>query len=118
MLSQCSFSDRRWLFRLYLFFLWQVKDEEKHKVYSTHVDVVMSADSEVTTSSSSLSISDGAQRREVDLPGVKIHTASVSTVSDADETVRNIGSTNILGDNLGECTLAVVDGVVKGVSFF
>ncbi|KAL8581161.1 hypothetical protein ACOMHN_033608 [Nucella lapillus] len=94
----------------------KVKDEEKHKVYSTHVDVMMSSDGDEASGSSFSLISDGAMRREVDLHGVRIHTASVSTVSDADETVRNIGSTNILGDSLGECTLAVVDGVVKDLS--
>ena len=88
----------------------QVKDESKHKVYSTHVDVVMSSNENYP----SLPHTGSSCRREVHLPGVKIHTASVSTVRDADETVRNIGSTNILGDGLGECTLAVVDGVVQG----
>ncbi|XP_076448867.1 serine/threonine-protein phosphatase 4 regulatory subunit 1-like isoform X2 [Babylonia areolata] len=94
----------------------KVKDEEKHKVYSTHVDVVMSSDSEDASASSFTQISEGALRRDMDLHGVRIHTASVSTVSDTDETVRNIGSTNILGDSMGECTLAVVDGVVKDLS--
>lgn len=93
-------------------FLLQVTDEEKQKVYSTQVDVVMSSDE--NSPSSLPELSDSSCRREGDLPGVKIHTASVNTVRDANETVRNIGSTNILGDSLGECTLAVVDGVVKG----
>lgn len=58
------------------------------------------------------------QRKEIELSGVKIHTASVSTVSDADEeTVSNIGSTHVLGQNMGEPTLAVVDGVVQGLWF-
>ena len=87
-------------------------DEEKNKVYSTHIDVVMSSNE--NSPSSLPQLSGGSACREMDLPGVRIHTASVSTVRDANETVRNIGSTNVLGDSLGECTLAVVDGVVKG----
>lgn len=42
-------------------------------------------------------------------PGVRIHTASISTVSE--ESVSNIGSTHVLGQNLNE----VMDGVVHGM---
>lgn len=41
--------------------------------------------------------------------GVRIHTASISTVSE--ESVSNIGSTHVLGQNLNE----VMDGVVHGM---
>lgn len=42
--------------------------------------------------------------------GVRIHTASISTVSE--ESVSNIGSTHVLGQNLNE----VMDGVVHDMS--
>lgn len=46
---------------------------------------------------------------------VQIHTASVSTVTDAsEETVTHIGSTHVLGHQLSETTLTIVDGVVQG----
>nr|KAG5712972.1 hypothetical protein BaRGS_021766 [Batillaria attramentaria] len=92
-----------------------VKDGEKHKVYKTHMDVVVSP-SDTSHSGSVTQVTDGSsvQRRDMELGGVTIHTASVSTVSDADEeTVDNIGSTHVLGHSLGQPTLAVVDGVVK-----
>lgn len=46
--------------------------------------------------------------------GVRIHTANINTVSE--ESVNNIGSTHVLGQNLNE----VMDGVVHGrlISFF
>ncbi|KAK7505661.1 hypothetical protein BaRGS_00002932, partial [Batillaria attramentaria] len=93
----------------------KVKDGEKHKVYKTHMDVVVSP-SDTSHSGSVTQVTDGSsvQRRDMELGGVTIHTASVSTVSDADEeTVDNIGSTHVLGHSLGQPTLAVVDGVVK-----
>jgi hypothetical protein len=41
--------------------------------------------------------------------GVKIHTASVSTVSDTEETVSNLGSTSVIGlDPLAECESLVL----------
>ncbi|KAK7114611.1 serine/threonine-protein phosphatase 4 regulatory subunit 1-like [Littorina saxatilis] len=79
----------------------KVKDEEKHKVYSTHVDVIMSSDAD-DTSSGLHEMSGGTSHRDLDLQGVRIHTASVSTVSDSEEIVRNIGSTNVLSDSFGE----------------
>ncbi|XP_064640265.1 serine/threonine-protein phosphatase 4 regulatory subunit 1-like isoform X2 [Lineus longissimus] len=48
---------------------------------------------------------------------VQIHTASVSTVTDAsEETVTHIGSTHVLGHQLSETTLTIVDGVVQDVN--
>ncbi|PVD20606.1 hypothetical protein C0Q70_18762 [Pomacea canaliculata] len=96
----------------------KVKDEDKHKVYSTHVDVIMTSNTVAGSPLSQLPHDVGSvQRKEIELSGVKIHTASVSTVSDADEeTVSNIGSTHVLGQNMGEPTLAVVDGVVQDLS--
>lgn len=46
--------------------------------------------------------------------GVRIHTANINTVSE--ESVNNIGSTHVLGQNLNE----VMDGIVHGrlISFF
>ena len=81
-----------------------MKDDAKHKVYSTHMDVVMEDSTSNASSSSLTQLADGSQRRDVQVGGVKIHTASVSTVSDADEMVSNLGSTSIIGvDPLAEC---------------
>ncbi len=45
----------------------------------------------------------------------KIHTASVSTVSEGvEEYAANIGSTHILGHNVSQTTMAIKDGVVTG----
>lgn len=72
--------------------------------------------SSLTDKSQLLVKGDGVQEKEMDLCGIKIHTARVSTVSDADEeTVSNIGSTHVLGHSVSEPTLAVVDGIVQGM---
>lgn len=92
----------------------QVKDEDHHKLYSTHMDVLMSKEDSstpghVTSTSSITQLADGSQRREVEVGGVKIHTASVSTVSDTEETVSNLGSTSVIGlDPLAECESLVL----------
>ena len=44
---------------------------------------------------------------------IKIHTASVSMVTDTTETVANIGSTHVLGHQLNETTMSVVNGVLQ-----
>ncbi len=43
-----------------------------------------------------------------------VHMASVSVVTDAHETVANIGSTHVLGQALSETTMTVINGVVRG----
>ena len=45
---------------------------------------------------------------------VKIHTASVNTFIEEGETVDNIGSTHILGEQINDVPMAVVDGIAKG----
>jgi len=92
------------------------KVEDSNKVYSSEMSVNISSGAKshrpnpsVTSMSSSSSVTQGS--------GVRIHTASVSTVSDApDETVANIGSTHVLGQHLGQQHLAIVDGVVQDMS--
>lgn len=42
---------------------------------------------------------------------VLIHTASVNTVSDTHETVDNIGSTHVLGHQLNESSMTMLDGI-------
>ncbi|XP_041375739.1 serine/threonine-protein phosphatase 4 regulatory subunit 1-like isoform X3 [Gigantopelta aegis] len=49
---------------------------------------------------------------------VKIHTASVSTFSEEGETVDNIGSTHILGQQINDVPMAVVDGIAQDKDCF
>lgn len=44
----------------------------------------------------------------------KFYTASVSTFAEEGETVDNIGSTHVIGQNLNETTMTVIDGIVQG----
>lgn len=105
----------------------KVKDDESKKVYASEMSVSISGPSKntiesVTDTLSSFTFGDSMSSStsslmtaQVEKSGVRIHTASVSTVSDvADETVSNIGSTHVLGQHLGEQHLAIVDGVVQG----
>ena len=43
-----------------------------------------------------------------------IHTANVSTVSEATEEIVNIGSMHVLGHQANQHTMTVVNGVVQG----
>ncbi|XP_005112857.1 serine/threonine-protein phosphatase 4 regulatory subunit 1 isoform X2 [Aplysia californica] len=113
----------------------KVKDEDTKKVYASEMNVNISSggarshsnsftdslsgfalgDSMSSSSSSSSALS--LVQSEVEKSGVRIHTASVSTVSDApDEMVSHIGSTHVLGQHLGQQHLAIVDGVVQDMS--
>lgn len=109
----------------------KVKDEESKKVYASEMSVSISGSTtrsvadQVTDAFSDLALGDSISMSssasssyitsEVEKSGVRIHTASVSTVSDVpDETVAHIGSTHVLGQHLGEQHLAVVGGVVQG----
>lgn len=104
----------------------KVKDDDSKKVYASEMNVSISSNFSDGTSALSDSLSQidlGTSSSlicsnissEEDRTGVRIHTASVSTVSDAaDEMVSNIGSTHVLGQHFGEQHLAVVDGVVQG----
>ena len=56
----------------------------------------------------------GEPNRDGSQEETTIHTASLNTVSDAPETVTNIGSTHVLGQHLNETTMTVVNGVVQG----
>ncbi|BFZ19203.1 hypothetical protein BsWGS_22242 [Bradybaena similaris] len=106
----------------------KVKDDESRKVYASEMSVSISGPSKnaiesVTDTLSSFTFGDNMSSStssltaQVEKSGVRIHTASVSTVSDvADETVSNIGSTHVLGQHLGEQHLAIVDGVVQDLS--
>ncbi|CAG5116481.1 unnamed protein product, partial [Candidula unifasciata] len=106
----------------------KVKDDESKKVYASEMSVSISGSSgnveSVTDTLSRFSFGDSVSlspsslvTTEVEKSGVRIHTASVSTVSDvADETVSNIGSTHVLGQHLGEQHLAIVDGIVQDLS--
>lgn len=47
----------------------------------------------------------------------KFFTASVSTVAEEGETVDNIGSTHVIGQNLNETTMTVIDGIVQDSTF-
>lgn len=107
----------------------KVKDEDSKKVYASEINVSISGSlkaraDNVIDSLSGLSLGSSITQSfsnssyatsEIEKSGVRIHTASVSTVSDvADETVAHIGSTHVLGQHLGEQHLAIVDGVVQG----
>ena len=115
----------------------KVNDDESNKVYASEMNVSISDSSSlvassssggvVTTPTSSPSSSDSRSSSlvssvmsshamsDIEKSGVRIHTASVSTVSDAaEETVAHIGSTHVLGQHLGEQHLAIVDGIVQG----
>ena len=91
----------------------KVQDEDSKKVYSSEMNVNISTDGSSQASCSGASSS--VIQSETENSGVRIHTASVSTVSDApNEMVSNIGSTHVLGQHLGQQHLAIVDGVVQG----
>ncbi|CAL1530665.1 unnamed protein product [Lymnaea stagnalis] len=109
----------------------KVKDEDAKKVYASEMNVSISGSFKSRTDSlinsvSGLSLGNSMTpsisnssyvTSEVEKSGVRIHTASVSTVSDvADETVSHIGSTHVLGHHLGEQHLAIVNGVVQDLS--
>uniref|UniRef100_A0A2C9JIK6 Uncharacterized protein n=1 Tax=Biomphalaria glabrata TaxID=6526 RepID=A0A2C9JIK6_BIOGL len=109
----------------------KVKDEDSKKVYASEMNVSISGSlkprvDSVVDSLSGLSLhnsliqsctSSSFVTSDVEKSGVRIHTASVSTVSDiADETVAHFGSTHVLGQHLGEQHLAIVDGVVQDLS--
>ncbi|GFR82145.1 serine/threonine-protein phosphatase 4 regulatory subunit 1, partial [Elysia marginata] len=117
----------------------KVKDDDSNKVYASEMNVsisdssprVPSIDSLVSASSSLPSTSASDTRSssltssvlssysmaDIEKGGVRIHTASVSTVSDAaEETVAHIGSTHVLGQHLGEQHLTIVDGIVQDMS--
>ncbi|XP_046359884.1 serine/threonine-protein phosphatase 4 regulatory subunit 1-like isoform X1 [Haliotis rufescens] len=98
----------------------KVQDDDK-KVYATEMNVAVSARGleDVSTSIAQMHASEKAtpvvQTTAVEQAGVKIHTASVSTVSEA-ETVSHIGSTHVIGQQINEVPMAVVDGVVQDLS--
>ncbi|KAK3765828.1 hypothetical protein RRG08_026297 [Elysia crispata] len=116
----------------------KVKDDDNNKVYASEMNVSISDsssaapsnDSLVTVSSSSPTSSSDSRSSSLtssvlsshamsdfEKCGVRIHTASVSTVSDAaEETVAHIGSTHVLGQHLGEQHLTIVDGIVQDMS--
>ncbi|KAH9504961.1 Serine/threonine-protein phosphatase 4 regulatory subunit 1 [Bulinus truncatus] len=109
----------------------KVKDEDSKKIYSSEMNVSISGSlkprvDSVTDSLSGLSLHNSniqtslhssVVTSDVERSGVRIHTASVSTVSDiADETVSHIGSTHVIGQHLGEQHLAIVGGVVQDLS--
>lgn len=85
----------------------KVKDSTQCKVFSTEVDVSVTKNEEL---GNQVVVSS----EEEQSGNVRIHTASVSTVSDESENVANIGSTHVIGQNINESTLAVVNGVVQG----
>jgi hypothetical protein len=112
-------------------------DERTHQVYSTEMNV--SVDDGTFSSRSTMEaikaiaagLKDthiGSERSVLVIPSkpargeeaasaelVQIHTASVSTVTDTtEEMVTHIGSTHVLGHQLSETTLTIVDGVVQG----
>ncbi|XP_055955388.1 serine/threonine-protein phosphatase 4 regulatory subunit 1-like isoform X3 [Patella vulgata] len=89
----------------------RVKDEENHKVYSSQMNVFISEKG--VTKEECVSVSDDSSLCSDE--GVKIHMASVSTVGESSETVDNIGSTHVIGQQINESTLAVMDGVVQDV---
>ncbi|XP_013391161.1 serine/threonine-protein phosphatase 4 regulatory subunit 1-like isoform X1 [Lingula anatina] len=86
----------------------KVVDPVQHKVFSSKMDVEV--DSSPTPSSSGdgdLELSDEGE--------VKIHTASVNLVSaEEPEETDYIGSMHVIGQNLNESTMAVINGVVQG----
>ncbi|XP_067652589.1 serine/threonine-protein phosphatase 4 regulatory subunit 1-like isoform X1 [Haliotis asinina] len=98
----------------------KVQDDDK-KVYATEMNVAVSSRGleDVSTSIAQMHVSEKAtpvvQTTAVEQAGVKIHTASVSTVSEA-ETVSHIGSTHVIGQQINEVPMAVVDGVVQDLS--
>ncbi|XP_023933184.1 serine/threonine-protein phosphatase 4 regulatory subunit 1-like, partial [Lingula anatina] len=88
----------------------KVVDPVQHKVFSSKMDVEV--DSSPTPSSSGdgdLELSDEGE--------VKIHTASVNLVSaEEPEETDYIGSMHVIGQNLNESTMAVINGVVQDVN--
>ena len=97
----------------------KVKDEEANKVYASAMNVNILSDSSSSAQKDTIlesnSTSSNMIQSDSEKSGVRIHTASVSTVSEGpNETVSNIGSTHVLGQNLGQQHLAIVDGVVQG----
>lgn len=103
----------------------KVKDKEHHKVYASEMNVQVSGDTETNTNLSD-SMSDLTVCDKLDNPvinvnrsesvseeeGLKIHKASVSSVSETDDTLR----TSVVGQN--ENTLTVIDGVVQGIAIY
>ncbi|ESO91001.1 hypothetical protein LOTGIDRAFT_122480 [Lottia gigantea] len=90
----------------------RVKDEDKRKVYSSQMNVVI--DDKGVSKQEIASVSDDSSSYDND--GVKIHMASVNTVGESSEMVDNIGSTHVLGQQINEATLAVMNGVVQDIS--
>ena len=103
----------------------RVKDEEHHKVYASEMNVQVSGERDVNSNLSD-SMSDLTICDKLDNPvintnrsesvseeeGLLIHKASVSTVSETDNTFNSGVSTSVAGQN--ENTLTVIDGVVQG----
>ncbi|RUS92186.1 hypothetical protein EGW08_000039, partial [Elysia chlorotica] len=112
----------------------KMKDDDSNKVYASEMNVSISDSSSSATSCGSLvpdssssgtspldsrssSLTSSHALSQIEKGGVRIHTASVSTVNDAaEETVAHIGSTHVLGHHLGEQHLTIVDGIVQDMS--
>ncbi|XP_064598728.1 LOW QUALITY PROTEIN: serine/threonine-protein phosphatase 4 regulatory subunit 1-like [Liolophura sinensis] len=109
----------------------KVKDEDNHKIYATKMDISLgnknnSAEQDLSQSLAKMEIGSasekalvtGSAESNLEKAGIKIHTASVSTVCEAiSETVSNIGSTHVLGHNLGGNDSAVQDIVSNSIGY-